>query len=426
MTAWPEPTRTRWADGAAHLSAWALLAGLPVLMVFANRGSAAMLTFAAGLLMLAVLLDPACAISPPALFVRLVRSAFRPIPLLVIAIIGLALLGIPKTRYPAFNLWRLGECLVPVGITAILLVLIRIKALPLSFSALAIGLTLAILLVQIELHGGSALRGLFGLRGEPWRLNRTVVCLVTFLPALVILAEGRRQRLLAGLCFVLITITSIQSESGASALGLSVFVGVTVLAYLAWQASAFLVFGASMLALMTAPFHGHLLDALIPVWMHERMRSVSSAIRVGIYQAYEAAIFHAPMLGSGFNSGARFRDEPGFAIIPPALQLSVEYGHPHNAALQLWLELGFTGAALVLVILVLLAREMGRLPPAIRPAALGFFAMIVAISLVSHGAWQAWWVALGGLGIVILANGAHQTDASRTELHAKVSGQGDA
>ncbi|CAN1511931.1 O-antigen ligase-related [Rhabdaerophilaceae bacterium] len=400
----PEPRAQRLADGVALLSAWVLLAGIPVLMVFANRGSAAALTFASGLLLLAVLLDPRLGLAPVSLAKRLVGALARPIPMLIMVLVVLALIGIPKTQHPAFNLLRLVEFLIPVLITAIFLVLNGLRVLPLSFVALAAGLVGAILLVQIELHGGSTLRAFFGLRGEPWRLNRTVVCLVTYLPALMMLARNRREQLFSVLLAGMIAVTSIQSESGASALGFSVFLTVTLLAYLVWRATAFLVFGATMLAVMTAPFHGHLLEAMIPVWMHERMRSVSSAIRVGIYQAYEAAIYHAPIFGSGFNAGARFRDEPGFLIIPPALQHSVEFGHPHNAALQLWLELGFAGAVLVMSILILLAREMGRLPSSIRPPALGFFAMIVAISLVSHGAWQAWWVALAGLGIVITTN----------------------
>ena len=61
--------------------------------------------------------------------------------------------------------------------------------------------------------------------------------------------------------------------------------------------------------------------------------------------------------------------------------------HPHNLALQVWLELGAVGALLVALLLALLARA------ARSSAACGCFAAGLVIAMLSYGAWQYWWVA---------------------------------
>ncbi len=67
--------------------------------------------------------------------------------------------------------------------------------------------------------------------------------------------------------------------------------------------------------------------------------------------------------------------------------------HPHNAFLQLWVELGALGAALAAVLLTAWFGAIGRADRRLQPFLLAWTALVAAIALVSHGAWQAWWVA---------------------------------
>ena len=66
--------------------------------------------------------------------------------------------------------------------------------------------------------------------------------------------------------------------------------------------------------------------------------------------------------------------------------------HPHNAVLQVWLELGVPGmAALVFFVLMVLKRMgelSGRWPQA---AAAAVLAGAFCVSVVSYGFWQSWW-----------------------------------
>lgn len=61
--------------------------------------------------------------------------------------------------------------------------------------------------------------------------------------------------------------------------------------------------------------------------------------------------------------------------------------HPHNAALQVWLELGAIGAALAALLVALMLLQAAT-PPAIGAAVAG-----ATTAQLSFGVWQPWWVA---------------------------------
>lgn len=113
--------------------------------------------------------------------------------------------------------------------------------------------------------------------------------------------------------------------------------------------------------------------------------------RLLIWDFTSDRIAERPVLGWGFNSSrvipGRNRQLDTFEVALPL--------HPHNGALQLWLELGI-GGALVGAALILAATEgarrysAGRLEQATASAAI---ASALVVVLVSYGIWQSWWMA---------------------------------
>ncbi|MGL5448000.1 MAG: O-antigen ligase family protein [Rhabdaerophilum sp.] len=407
------PKRRSVADLFALAAAIVLLVALPVVMVFANRASAALLALATAYMVLALALDGDRRNLIGGLVGRARQSLVNPTSLLLIAFFLIALAGIPRTAHAPLHLWRLGEAFVPVATTALLILILPQKTIPLRFWMLATGLLVAVGLVLAEFAKPGMVRRLFGVREELWRLNRTLVTLVFLLPVLGILAETRSQRILALLIGAAVVVTAFLSDSASSALAALVLGAVSVLAWLHWAWMSRLVLFGTLMGIVIAPFHGLLLSMAMPDWLHEKMRSASSAIRVQIYNAFDSAIAAAPFFGSGFNTSTRFKDEPGFLRIPPELQSFVEFGHPHNAAVQLWLELGFVGVAIVCALIVIAFKALDGLPAQMRPLALGFWAAVVAVAIVSHGAWQAWWLALVGIGMVLFSARALELARSR-------------
>ena len=75
--------------------------------------------------------------------------------------------------------------------------------------------------------------------------------------------------------------------------------------------------------------------------------------------------------------------------------------HPHNGALQLWLELGGIGALLGAALMLTLGFAVSR--SAAPAVGAGMLASAAVTGMLSFGLWQAWWVASLLLAMVALA-----------------------
>lgn len=130
----------------------------------------------------------------------------------------------------------------------------------------------------------------------------------------------------------------------------------------------------------------------------------SAAHRLLIWDFVGGRIAERPVLGWGMESSREIpghRDHPAPAALErfhltgpeaalwlPAAQLLPL--HPHNAALQIWLELGLPGALLGALLAWLLGCAAARSRwPAVATAVL---AAATVTGMLSFGAWQEWWV----------------------------------
>ncbi len=113
----------------------------------------------------------------------------------------------------------------------------------------------------------------------------------------------------------------------------------------------------------------------------------SWGIRLGIWRFAVDRVVEHPLRGWGFDSARAFE---------PAIPL-----HPHDAALQVWLELGLPGALLVTALWLGLLRRAASTPDRLQraTAAAGATAYLT-IGAVSFGVWQPWWLAVGVLAVL--------------------------
>jgi O-Antigen ligase len=126
----------------------------------------------------------------------------------------------------------------------------------------------------------------------------------------------------------------------------------------------------------------------------------SAAHRLLIWDFVATRIAERPALGWGMEAS---RAVPGrdarpsaealhrFGLVDPAAaRWELLPLHPHNGALQLWLELGLPGAALGAAFAALLGFAASRSArPAVATAVLAAGAVTATLSF---GAWQEWWV----------------------------------
>lgn len=119
--------------------------------------------------------------------------------------------------------------------------------------------------------------------------------------------------------------------------------------------------------------------------------------RLDIWAFVAALVAEQPLRGWGLDASRAF----GSAI--PL--------HPHNAALQVWLELGAIGAALAGALIGWIGSALthtSRINPSLAAAGAGALTSYLVIGGLSFGVWQEWWLALGGLAagcVVIVSRG---------------------
>jgi O-antigen ligase len=113
----------------------------------------------------------------------------------------------------------------------------------------------------------------------------------------------------------------------------------------------------------------------------------SWSVRLGVWRFAANRAAEHPWRGWGIDASRAFGD---------AIPL-----HPHDSALQVWLELGLPGALLITALWLGLLRRAaclsGRAGPAGATAAMTAY---LTIGSVSFGVWQPWWLAVGVLAVI--------------------------
>ena len=130
--------------------------------------------------------------------------------------------------------------------------------------------------------------------------------------------------------------------------------------------------------------------------------------RLGYWGHASAWIGDHPLRGWGLEASRMF--SPGIRL------------HPHDAALQIWLELGLIGAVAAAAFWAGLFVRLSRpaRDPAAAAGAAGGAAYLV-FAAVSFGVWQEWWLALGGLTAAAVTLVAHQPATAAQPGEASLS-----
>jgi len=276
-----------------------------------------------------------------------------------------------------------------------------------GFWCLAAGFVLACITMTAELKTGMSLRQVLGRRSASFIFNRSVLTLLVLTPPLVawLLGHVRGGWVLALGLVALLGWTALISDSGAAVLGLVVACLVFPAAWLAPRLVRWGAVAVFTVAMIGAPLIGPAGRDLIPASVHKAMAQGHSRERVNLWLSFGAAVAEQPVLGAGFGMSARMAQSAVAVKVPSGLRTMLAIGHPHNAALQIWVELGAVGVVLALAVLLLVLRAIGRQTGLARSAALALMAGAGAVALVGHGAWQGWWAAsLGGAILWLIAS----------------------
>ena len=266
-------------------------------------------------------------------------------------------------------------------------------------TALVAGLVLALALLVVEFITDAALTRLVKPPGPGMAFNysvfnngATVAALILWPCVATLLRRGQRK---AAAILVLATVAVLsQSQSLAAVFAVAVGIAVFAIAFAAPRPVASAMAGLIFLGVMVAP--------LLPltVMAPGRVDAIYSDMpnegrhRLVIWEFVADRIGERPVLGWGLDAS---RDMPGGQrlVRPIEAVRAVLPLHPHNAALQLWLELGAPGAVLggLLVSWVVLSIRRCEARRDETAASLALVAVAVVIASLAYGIWQTWWLA---------------------------------
>ena len=244
-----------------------------------------------------------------------------------------------------------------------------------------------------------------------WRVisyNRGETTLAMLLPlagVTMVVGVGRAGRIALALAALVLGVAAVLAGASNSA-KVAMLVGCIVfLVVYALPGLLRLTMWGSAVAVLAMPWA---LDAMPPRPMIERSGASLQSIvhRTFIWDFTIARIKERPTLGWGLDASRRMPggdDEvtvSGFnkAGAPGAgraeMTGQVMPLHPHNGALQIWLELGGLGALLTAGLILLAAESLRklRLSRAAAAASAASFAAGLIVALVSYGIWQGWWL----------------------------------
>lgn len=231
-------------------------------------------------------------------------------------------------------------------------------------------------------------------------LNRSMIAITLLLPVTIALmvqgVPNPRWRILALMGLGMIPVLLL-THSQSTQLGLMVAAACLILP-LRWRWIWAALFALLAAAVIAAPF--------IAPWMYAHGAAMLAGNpitgngggyapqRLEIWDAVARQVLDKPFIGHGVEA-LRHIDHLGMALVYNAADSAL---HPHNFALQFWLEFGAVGAASIITLLGLCLHTLykHRVHPSTRWLLPGF-AATVAVAAMTYGIWQGWW-----LGLVML------------------------
>ncbi|MBE7246776.1 MAG: O-antigen ligase family protein [Actinomycetospora chiangmaiensis] len=392
----PEPpacldlSASRPARICALLAAVCFGAVLPCLMVASNRSAPATFGAGAALANLAVLLAGGAA----ALKQRYRAVATGPTALASWGVIALCVASFAWTLDPGYTRRGLSEGLPVLGFALASAAAWPLVARRRDLGWLAAGLVAATLLILLERLGGMPLHHLLRTQAGFQNLKRSAVPLVPLVWPAAAFALASRRVLLAAALFGAVVLGVVTAHAGAAFFGLA----AGCVAWLAARLSPKLAAGATALLVLgllaTGPVAGTLGSWLVDEEARVVLREQDASERLVIWRAFEGRVHDRPILGHGFDTSYSVSKmpRPGGASPGPE-EGSIRDIHPHNAPLQIWVELGLVGALATAIVAGFVLWRMARLPAQAAAPRFGLLLSVLGITLVGFGAWQSWWIA---------------------------------
>jgi exopolysaccharide production protein ExoQ len=216
-----------------------------------------------------------------------------------------------------------------------------------------------------------------------------VICLV---PAFALLRHSLNQKTAIALFAVAFAamMLAIESQSAQLALLLSL---LFMFAFPYRRKAAWITLGGLIaLYIATAPF--------LAIWAFANLADTLSVMpflqeayagpRLEIWDYVSRYILQNPCTGYGLEASRVITDFDS----AQKYQEGTSILHPHNFAIQLWLEFGILGAGLGIAFCLGVLHAIYRMTQAHARIALPAFIAALSVASTGYGLWQSWWIGL--------------------------------
>jgi O-antigen ligase len=280
---------------------------------------------------------------------------------------------------------------------------------------LLIGMALGIAMLVIEIATAGSLSSLVSDRNyRPTQLNQASISFALLvLPASAVLIS-LGQAIFATLLSVVTAVAVYELAGTAAKVVLLAGLAMGLLVYRARPLVAGLAMMISVVAIITAPLTFARLERLPGLGETADSFKISAGHRLLIWSFAGDRIAERPVIGWGLDSsraipGADDPIRPGETWMPL---------HPHNAALQVWLELGAPGAVLFALLVALVWNALARVewPPLFAAAAGASLTIAFVGCFATYGIWQEWWLGTLSFSLFLVLVMARIAKASKVSL----------
>ena len=234
--------------------------------------------------------------------------------------------------------------------------------------------------------------------------NGIVILSILLWPIMSVLVR-RRHFLGTAVYFVLTIFLVFRFSAAAVLIAMTASVIGISISHFQRKLASIIIGGMFVILLLGTPFLVYQFTANksineIGQFSYELKLPNSTTHRLLIWQFVTQRIFEKPFLGWGVNTA---RQIPGggekytLKVNTPNNKKIVLFResflplHPHNASLQIWLELGAVGAIIVAVFGWIFIRKLED--DDTDPVLFGVVISILAFNFISFGVWQSWWIA---------------------------------
>lgn len=212
-----------------------------------------------------------------------------------------------------------------------------------------------------------------------------ILCLL-FWPLYLYLERNRKQRIGLATAVIFLLIAIVLGKSATALLAFGVATATFIGAKLFPRGVAFILTASIPALTLAAPltippiFDAFAADLAI-------LKGTSASERLDIWQAAIHYAMQRPLHGFGIEAARHITDFTfgGF------YNRSTYVMHPHNYIVQIWIEFGFIGAALLSALCAAITWNLSKQEPSTENAcALALFTGVFSVGLVGYGLWQSW------------------------------------